>query len=153
MGALKAAAIFTDHMVVQMGKPIILWGHDYSGRKITATFCGYTADTLCIDNCWKITLPPVNTYGGPYEMTLTDGDETIVFSDIMVGEVWIAGGQSNMELELQNEKHGAEELEKVADSNVRFYYTKKNPYIDEFFYIDERNGGWALPSPDRKSVV
>lgn len=33
MGALKAAAIFTDHMVVQMGKPIILWGHDYSGRK------------------------------------------------------------------------------------------------------------------------
>ena len=79
MGALKAAAIFTDHMVVQMGKPIILWGHDYSGRKITATFCGYTADTLCIDNCWKITLPPVNTYGGPYEMTLTDGDETIVF--------------------------------------------------------------------------
>lgn len=148
MGALKAAAIFTDHMVVQMGKPIILWGHDYSGRKITATFCGYTADTLCIDNCWKITLPPVNTYGGPYEMTLTDGDETIVFSDIMVGEVWIAGGQSNMELELQNEKHGAEELEKVADSNVRFYYTKKNPYIDEFFYIDERNGGWALPSPE-----
>lgn len=81
-------------------------------------------------------------------MTLTDGDETIVFSDIMVGEVWIAGGQSNMELELQNEKHGAEELEKVADSNVRFYYTKKNPYIDEFFYIDERNGGWALPSPE-----
>ena len=128
MGALKPAAIFTDHMVVQMGKPITIWGHDYSGKKITASFCGYTADTLCIDNCWQITFPPVNTYGGPYTMTLTDGDESLTLSDIMVGEVWIAGGQSNMELELQNEKHGTDELSVCSNSNVRFYYTKKNDF-------------------------
>lgn len=148
MSSLKAAAIFSDHMVFQMGKPIYVWGHDYSGRNICVSFCGFTADAVCTDNTWSVTLPPVNTYGGPYEMTVTDGCETVTFSDIMVGEVWIAGGQSNMEFELQNEKHGAEELENIADSNVRFYYTKKNPYIDEFFYIDERNGGWALPSPE-----
>lgn len=148
MGALKPAAIFTDHMVVQMGKPVTVWGHDYSGKKITASFCGYTADTMCIDNKWEIIFPPVNTYGGPYEMTLTDGDETVTLADIMVGEVWIAGGQSNMELELQNEEHGAKELKICGDTNIRFYYTKKNPYIDEFFYIDERNGGWSLPSFD-----
>lgn len=148
MGALTAAAIFTDHMVVQMGKPIVIWGHDYSDRKITASFCGYTADTMCIDNCWQITFPPVNTYGGPYELKITDGSESLTISDIMIGEVWIAGGQSNMELELQNECHGKDELKICADSNVRFYYTKKNPYIDEFFYIDEKNGGWALPSEE-----
>ncbi|MGN0638228.1 MAG: sialate O-acetylesterase [Huintestinicola sp.] len=148
MGALTTAAIFTDHMVIQMGKPIVIWGHDYSGRKITASFCGYTADTLCIDNRWQITFPPVNTYGGPYELTLTDGSESLTISDIMIGEVWIAGGQSNMELELQNECHAEAELAACENSGVRFYYTKKNPYIDEFFYIDEKNGGWALPSAE-----
>lgn len=148
MGALTAAAIFTDHMVVQMGKPIVIWGHDYSDRKITASFCGYTADTMCIDNCWQITFPPVNTYGGPYELKITDGSESLTISDIMIGEVWIAGGQSNMELELQNECHGKDELKVCESSDVRFYYTKKNPYIDEFFYIDEKNGGWALPSEE-----
>lgn len=145
MGALKAAAVFTDHMVLQMGKPIAVWGHDYSGRTVRAELCGFSVSAECRDNRWRVTLPPVNAYGGPYELKISDGDETIVFTDVMIGEVWIAGGQSNMELELQNEAHGAEELKECKSSDVRFYYTKKNPYIDEFFYIDERNGGWALP--------
>ena len=52
----------------------------------------------------------------------------------MIGEVWLAGGQSNMELELQNSLNGKEVLANIKDVNVRFYYTKKNAYIDEFFY-------------------
>ena len=146
MSAFKVAAIFSDHMVIQMGKPVKVWGNDYSGKTVTAEFCGYTAETTCSDNLWELTLPPVNEYGGPFEMKLSDGDKVITFTDVYVGEVWIAGGQSNMELELQNEKHGSEELKNVESSGVRFYYTKKNPYMDEFFYLDERNNGWTLPS-------
>ena len=108
MGALTTAAIFSDHMVIQAGKPVHIWGMDYNGRNVRATFCGHAGEAVCKDNKWNITLPPVNTYGGPYEMIITDGSETITFTDIMVGEVWIAGGKSNMELELQNEKHGAD---------------------------------------------
>ncbi len=148
MSSLFPAAVFSSHMVIQMGKPVNVWGMDYSGRNIRVTFCGLTGDAVCKDNKWSVTLPPVNTYGGPYEMVITDGVETVTFEDVMVGEVWIAGGQSNMELELQNEKHAAESLASAKDSNVRFYYTKKNPYIDEFFYIDERNNSWTLPSEE-----
>ncbi|MBR4224844.1 MAG: sialate O-acetylesterase [Oscillospiraceae bacterium] len=144
MSALRAAAIFTDHMVIQMGKPVAVWGHTYSGRIVTVSFCGMSDTVVCTDNTFKCVLPPVDSYGGPYEMTISDGEETLTFRDIMVGEVWIAGGQSNMELELQNEVHGKEELQALC-KDVRFYYTKKLPYMDEFFYIDERNGGWMLP--------
>ncbi len=148
MSILKAAAVFSDHMVLQMGKPINIWGHDYSGKLVKAELCGFSAEAVCGENEWHIVLPPVNTYGGPYELKITDGEETITFKDVMIGEVWIAGGQSNMELELQNEVHGTDELKKCASSNVRFYYTKKNPYMDEFFYIDERNGGWTCASEE-----
>lgn len=148
MGALSAAAVFSDHMVIQMGKPVNVWGMDYSGKNIRVTLCGMVGDAVCKDNKWSVTLPPVNTYGGPYEMVITDGEETISFTDVMIGEVWIAGGQSNMELELQNEKHGPEELKTIESSGVRFYYTKKNPFIDEFFFVDERNNSWKLPSEE-----
>lgn len=144
MSALRAAAIFSDHMVIQKGKPVVIWGHDYDGRTVTVSFAGMTDSVTCANNTFKCVLPPVESYGGPYEMTITDGSDTVTFTDIMVGEVWIAGGQSNMEFELRNEKHGSDELKDLC-KNIRFYYTKKNPYIDEFFYIDERNGGWMLP--------
>ncbi|MGN0665690.1 MAG: sialate O-acetylesterase [Huintestinicola sp.] len=150
MSFLRAAAIFSSSMVIQRGKPINVWGMDYSGRKVTVSFCGNEAFSTAEDNKWSVVLPPVNEYGGPYEMTVTDGDETVVFTDVMVGEVWLAGGQSNMEFELQNCSTGSAELENIGETgkNVRFYYTKKNPYMDEYFYADERNGGWSRASSE-----
>ncbi|MGN0641638.1 MAG: sialate O-acetylesterase [Huintestinicola sp.] len=147
MSILSAAAVFSSHMVIQKGKPVSVWGMDYSGRKVTVSFCGKSVSVTAEDNKWSAVLPPVNEYGGPYEMVITDScGEKVVFEDVMVGEVWLAGGQSNMEFELQNCSTGADELKNISEvgKNVRFYYTKKNPYIDEFFYADERNNGWAL---------
>ncbi|MDE6030134.1 MAG: sialate O-acetylesterase, partial [Oscillospiraceae bacterium] len=63
MSILKAAAVFSDHMVLQMGKPINIWGHDCSGKLVKAELCGISAETVCRDNEWHITLPPVNSYG------------------------------------------------------------------------------------------
>ncbi|MBQ5316955.1 MAG: sialate O-acetylesterase [Oscillospiraceae bacterium] len=144
---LRAAAVFSDNMVLQMGKPVKVWGHGMNGRTVSVSVCGRTASCECRDNRWTVVLPPVTEYGGPYDMTVSDGTERVVFTNIMIGEVWIAGGQSNMELELQNEKHGAEELKNLC-KDIRFYYTKKNAYIDEYFYLDERNGGWAMPDEE-----
>ncbi len=144
MPSLHTAAIFSDHMVIQKGKPFEIWGHDYTGRTVTVTFNVTSASAECRKNEWRVTLPPPAEYGGPYELSVTDGLETLTYTDIYVGEVWIAGGQSNMEFELQNEKNGADALEALCP-DVRFYYTKKNAYMDEFFYLDEQNGGWALP--------
>lgn len=145
MSILKAAAVFSDHMVIQRGKPINVWGLDYSGRTVTAELCGAKASAVAADGRWSLTLPPVNSYGGPYEMILSDGSDSVVYCDIMIGEVWLAGGQSNMELELQNCSTGHSELECIDEDgkNVRFYCTPRNSYMDELFYAQERDTCWS----------
>jgi sialate O-acetylesterase len=65
------------------------------------------------------------------------------FENIAIGEVWLAGGQSNMEYELQNCRGGKEALQNDKNPNVRFYYTNKISYIDDNFYELEEKTGWA----------
>ena len=84
---------------------------------------------------------PDDSYGDGFAgstMTVSCCGKTYTFTDVVVGEVWLAGGQSNMEFELQNCRGGREFLENDKDPGVRFYYTQKNAYKDEHFY--ERKG-------------
>lgn len=151
MGILSCAPVFSDSMVLQRNKNITVWGMAYDGMRVTVSLNGKTAEAVTKNHRWTAVLPAMEA-GGPYEMTVSSGDEKIVFTDVMLGEVWLAGGQSNMELELQNSLDGKKVLEQMDGVNVRFYYTKKNSYIDEFFYADERNGGWARASKDNSAA-
>lgn len=74
--------------------------------------------------------PPMEA-GTGYTMELICGTDTVRFQNIAIGEVWLAGGQSNMEFELRNCIGGKEILEQEPDPNIRFYYTPKNAYKDE----------------------
>ena len=151
MGILACAPIFSDHMVLQRGKNIKVWGIAYDGWKVEVSINGTTVTADTAEHKWMAVLPAMEA-GGPYEMTISSNGEKITFTDIMVGEVWLAGGQSNMELELQNSLDGKNVVANIKDVNVRFYYTKKNAYIDEYFYADERNGGWTAASPETASA-
>lgn len=152
MGMLHAAAIFSNHMVFQRGKPINIWGTDVDGREITVKFNGETVKSAVRRHNWSVIIPAADKYAEDLVLVISDGVETVIFTDISVGEVWLAGGQSNMELELQNSLNGSDELKKCSESNVRFYYTKKNAFIDDYFFIDEQNGGWQLPSEENSRV-
>ncbi|MGN0675648.1 MAG: sialate O-acetylesterase [Oscillospiraceae bacterium] len=148
MACFNFAAVFTDHMVLQRNKNINIWGSAYNGMKITVELNGMTVEAVAADGKWSAVLPPMEA-GGPYELKASDssGGE-IIFRDVMIGEVWLAGGQSNMELELQNALNGREVLANIKDVNVRFYYTQKIAYIDDYFNFAERNGCWSIASPD-----
>ncbi len=148
MTNFNLAAIFTDHMVMQRNKNINIWGSAYNGTVITVEMNGRKASAITSDGSWKAVLPAMEA-GGPYELKVSDnsGGE-IIFRDIMIGEVWLAGGQSNMELELQNALNGREVLNSIKDVNVRYYYTQKIAYKDDFFNFAERNGGWSIAAPD-----
>ena len=148
MKTLFPAAVFSSRMVLQRGKPINIWGEELARKNITVTFLGNTVYAQPEKTKWKAVLPPVEEYGGPYSMTVSNGTDTIVFDDIMIGEVWLAGGQSNMELELRNCLNGTEELKHTSDSNVRFYYTNKNAYMDENFYLAEHRTCWNTASEE-----
>lgn len=142
MSKFKAAAVFSSNMVLQRNAYVKIFGTGKSGDSVIAMINGVSAKAVIDNEKWTIVLPPMPA-GGPYTLTITDGDTSYTFDNVMVGEVWLAGGQSNMELELQNCKGGKEVLATDKNPNVRYYYTQKNCYMDEKFFRDEENTGWS----------
>ena len=141
---IKAAAVFSSNMVLQRGKNISVWGEADCDGTVRAEINGNCSETVAENGSWKLLLPPMQA-GGPYVMTLSlDGKEFAQFDNVMIGEVWLCGGQSNMELELQNAKDGKEELASLtADMPIRFYYTNKVCSVDEAKEA-EKHAGWGV---------
>lgn len=144
----KAAAVFSDNMVLQRGKNVSVWGEADEGGRVTAEICGISVSCGISGGRWTLTLPPMQA-GGPYELVLSvDGNEARRFTNVMIGEVWLCGGQSNMELELQNEKNGKAELAALTeDTPIRFYYTNKVGSVEEAIEC-EKHTGWGTAGPE-----
>ncbi len=88
--------IFTDHMVLQRQMPVPVWGTAAPGEQVSVSFVGQTKTvTATADGHWRVTLDPLAASSTPGEMTIT-GSNTVKFEDVLVGEVWLCSGQSNM---------------------------------------------------------
>jgi len=142
MAEFRVAAVFSNHMVLQRDKNINVFGQGQNGEKVTVKLGITLVTTIVREEKWLIVLPPMEAAKG-YEMTVNCGAFEKKFINIAIGEVWLAGGQSNMELELQNSKDGPEILKSDKNPNVRFYYTQKNPIKDDSFYEAENNSSWS----------
>jgi sialate O-acetylesterase len=98
-------------MVLQRGVAVPVWGNSAPGADVLVEFAGQKAVAKAgADGRWKATLRPLEARAKPGDLTVTAGGETQVLRDILVGDVWIAAGQSNMEWTLANEAHAKEEL-------------------------------------------
>jgi len=96
VAALAVAEVFTDHMVVQREKPVPVWGWATAGERIIVKFAGQRkVATAGADGKWMVVLDPLTMTSQPQTMTIA-GKETITLSDILVGDVWLCSGQSNM---------------------------------------------------------
>ncbi|CAN7332119.1 glycoside hydrolase family 2 [Pseudoduganella sp. LjRoot289] len=96
--APEFAAIFGDHAVLQRGEPLTLWGTAAAGQSVTVSLGGRTADTKAgADGRWRVTMPAM-TAGGPHTLSVAGakGSGGITLQDIMIGDVYLCGGQSNM---------------------------------------------------------
>jgi sialate O-acetylesterase len=120
-------AIFGDHMVLQQQSPITVWGWAQPGEKITIRGTWQPAEeagtTAPPDGQWSICIQTPDA-GGPYSLSII-GDNTIVLNDILIGEVWLCAGQSNMKLSLDGFEAN-EEMKKAIE-------TADYPTIREFF--------------------
>ncbi|MCA9060194.1 MAG: sialate O-acetylesterase, partial [Planctomycetaceae bacterium] len=93
---LELPAVFSDHMVVQRDQPIRVWGWADAGARVTCQLSGGSASTMTdADGRWKLQLDALPA-GGPFDLTVTSGDRTLTCSDVLIGEVWLCSGQSNM---------------------------------------------------------
>lgn len=89
--------IFTDHMMLQREAPVHVWGWAPHGQKVTANFRGETAgDTADVSGRWDVYFAP-GSAGGPFTLEIEGGNQ-LKIQDILVGDIWVASGQSNMEM-------------------------------------------------------
>ena len=100
---LRLARIFSDHAVLQRETTVPVWGWGTPGKTVTVTTSWRPESVMAQvseDGCWRVELP-TGPAGGPYTLTVKSGKESLTLSDVMVGEVWICSGQSNMEMPIR----------------------------------------------------
>jgi sialate O-acetylesterase len=148
---VTVAAVFSNHMVLQRRKRIAVWGRsdaDSVEVKLTGGNLAWGRASGTVKNGkWFVELQPQEA-GGPYTLEVVSGEERVVFSDVMIGEVWLAGGQSNMEFELQNCKGGEETVSQAVPGAVRFYYTPKVAWTGPELAAAEKASTWELFTPE-----
>ena len=130
--------LFSDHMVLQRGRPIRVFGMGVGKLEIEFLGRHYVQDCPGGDFCAELDAAEA---GGPYEMTIRLGDETRVLHDVMIGEVFLAGGQSNMQMKLGEQIPMSEAPE---DCPLFRYYTvlrpeRGEPYGQEWVVADRKN--------------
>jgi sialate O-acetylesterase len=141
---LELAALFTDHMVLQQGRPIRVFGKAAPSEPVKIALAGKAA-TGKADGQGRFTIEllPMKA-GGPYELAVTATDE-IKRTDVMIGEVWIASGQSNMEFSLKGASDAEAELKTADQPMIRLFQVEKAVSSTP---MDDVRGSWKVASPD-----
>jgi len=102
---------FQSNMVLQRGKPIAIWGWATPGEQVTVSFAGNSARaTAGDDRAWRVELPALEANETPRAMTIKGKADTLTLDNILVGDVWVLGGQSNMEFPLHKVENGHLEI-------------------------------------------
>ena len=149
-GQIKLGSPFTDHMVLQQGMSVPVWGTASQGEKIIATLNNQTQNTTANETGkWEIRFKNLKA-GGPYELKIT-GKNSITLTDVYVGEVWLCSGQSNMDMTVAKEDRywcGVfNEAQEVASANyplIRLFYAKFSPNLVPQNQVE---GIWEVCSP------
>jgi len=117
---LTVSNLFQSHMVLQRDKPIELWGWADEGSEVEVLFAGnQVTATSGVDRRWEVELPPMATNRIGQPIRIVSGQEQIELVDVLIGDVWILGGQSNMEFELAKVENGSLEIVSAHYPNIR----------------------------------
>jgi sialate O-acetylesterase len=147
--------ILSSHMVAQRDLPVHVWGLASPGEQIAVSFRGETRSTTAADNGrWSLYLAP-GSAGGPFVLTVKGTDapasqpQTITLDDVLVGDVWVASGQSNMEFAMHQAETAATDLPHAGNPNIRLLIVKKKAidYPQDDLETDVWSG-WTASTPD-----
>jgi len=122
--SLRLPAIIGSHMVLQQRVPLPVWGRAEAGERVSVRLAGQTARTTAdAQGAWRVTFKPLEARPRQpaLSMTITGAHETIILTDILVGEVWLCAGQSNMEMATLSAARGREEVRAAHDPQLRLF--------------------------------
>jgi len=136
---VRMPLIFGDHMVLQQGAKLAIWGWASPGEKVTVTFDGQTDNTVGgADGKWRVDLSPVG-FSDKGQVLTVKGANTLTFQDVLVGDVWVASGQSNMEFGINGKPQYAADVDKSDDPLLRLFFVPRTTSLKP---LDD-----MLPSP------
>ncbi|WP_343853256.1 sialate O-acetylesterase [Algoriphagus jejuensis] len=150
--AVQFPKLISEGMVLQRDQPIKIWGRGIPKEKIRASLAGAIGSSQVLpDSTWSVQLPPLPA-GGPYELVVNV--QTV--KDVYIGDVWVAGGQSNMEWALKSSVIGAEaEFANPDFPKIRFFKVEKDYSVEEKW--DVSDGQWKVANaenlPDFSAVA
>lgn len=152
---LKVANVFSDHMVLQQEMPIRVWGWADAGDAVTvrlykqdgSAIAGATYRAAGGDGQWSVELPAQKADGKPLELRVISGEERVVFKDVLMGEVWICSGQSNMEWSVKGCANPKEEIANAKHLNIRLFNVPKHIAQVEP-QDDAQEAVWQVCSPE-----
>jgi len=144
-GEVRLPKILASHMVVQRELPVHVWGWAGAGEAVTVSFRGETKTATTDDlSQWSVYLAP-GAAGGPFVLTVK-GTNAISLDDVLVGDVWLASGQSNMEFAMRQAATAAADLPKAANDRIRLMIVSK--VYSDYPKTDVDGVGWAASTPD-----
>jgi sialate O-acetylesterase len=141
--AVKTPAILGNNMVLQRGMKLPVWGTADPGEEVTVRFQGQEVSAKADgDGHWAVRLKELKA-GGPFEMTV-QGTNKLVFKDVLVGEVWVCSGQSNMEMQLLACTGAPDTIRDSANPNIRLF-TVSHANVPK--PAPDVRGGWTQCGP------
>lgn len=144
--AVRLGTPFQDHAVLQRDKPVPVWGWADPGERVRVVLgdAAPIETTTQADGRWRVTLPAMMAHTTPLELTV-EGTNTIVVRDVLVGEVWLCAGQSNMEWRLRFAATGADDVAAADFPHVRQLKISRHPRTTR---QDEAPADWKVCSPE-----
>lgn len=142
---VKLPSILGDNMVLQQGQPVPIWGKADPGEKVTVRFMGQTKQaTAGQDGAWRVDLDPLKATGKPQTLTIA-GENTIELDNVLVGEVWVASGQSNMAWSVARSDNAEKEIAAAKYPNIRLITVPRKSIPEP---QDDFEGEWVATTPE-----
>lgn len=143
--AITLPAVIGDHMVLQAGKKVNIWGKADAGKTIVVKLAKTQRKTVVgSDGNWSVSLRPPKA-GGPYEMSVSDGADTVTIKDILVGEVWVCSGQSNMEWPVKSSNNAEQEQAQANYPQIRLFMVAHAVAAEPAWDVQ---GKWMVCTPE-----
>ncbi len=141
--AIRFPGWFSDHMVLQRERPIPIWGWAKAGEKVKVQL-GDETQTAQADSGgrWQVSFSP-RPVGGPFVLSAETGAK-IRISDVLIGDVWLISGQSNMQIPVKKGTGAEEAIETSLDDKLRLVHIRERP---AYYPMNDVNGQWETASP------
>jgi sialate O-acetylesterase len=141
---VRLPSIFSDHMVLLKADKVPVWGKADSGEKVAVSLNGRKWEAEAgSDGSWRVNLDLADSPEGPFEMVV-QGENTLKIKDVVVGEVWLGSGQSNMEQDMRNQDYAEGERLKASNPLLRQFITTKKASLKP---EDDTEGFWLKVEP------